>query len=119
MSELSNDPRSENDSQGGQGGPAPRDESGLRPAEQNKLIGMALNRRFPLTESSVQIAVETTERNMESKDGKVSNGAVANMIKMVAINQKEDHEQAAANRPSNPMFNINGPVQVYLPANQR
>lgn len=98
MSLDSEDSRNGSEPAGGKGGPSPRDESGLRPAEQNKLIRMALNdkpktvsRRFELTEFSKRLAIETTERNMLDEDGRVSNGAVANLIKMEALNQKESH----------------------------
>ncbi len=75
------------ESPGGRG-----EDSHLSPVQENKIVAMMLNKRnkFPVKSKHKRYAVETTERNMKDENGRVSNGAVANLIRMVKINQDED-----------------------------
>lgn len=128
MIDESGGPPNESEPTGGQGG-SPRGESGLTPSEENKLVGMVLNERlkrndlvFPTTDRHDEVAVGVTARNMGSKDGRISNGAVSNYIKMKQLNQKQQHFNRSQEKPSsqtNIQINGAGPVQVYLPTNQR
>lgn len=94
MIAFAKEPGDENDPQqpGGKGS------SYLSPTQENKLLAKVLNprnhprRRFKLDKEAKQIAIDATIRNMQSENGRVSNGAVANLIKMEAQNQADQHK---------------------------
>lgn len=72
--------------------------SGLRPSEENRLVRMALasqdkkpERRFDLTDSVRRQMIDVSCRNMHDENGKTSNGAVANLIRMEQLNQADQH----------------------------
>lgn len=84
---------------GGEGG-----DTYLTPTQENKILATALNprNRFRLKRRQIQEAIDATVRNMKDEDGRVSNGAVANLIKMVAINQKDEHHNDERDNPKAP-----------------
>ncbi len=65
----------------------------LSPVQENKILALALNprNRFKLEEKHKAEAIEVTSRNMQNEDGRISNAAVANLIKMESLNQKDEH----------------------------
>lgn len=92
MSELQNEP----DAAGGRGD-APREEPYLSPVQENKIVASMLNkspkkgRRWSLEERHKATAIRVTMANMLDEDGRVSNAAVANMIRMESQNQADEH----------------------------
>jgi hypothetical protein len=81
------------DSPGGRGEPAV-EQPFLSAVQENKIIASMLAGDWPSGAEEKATAVDTTKRNMASEDGRVSNGAVSNLIKMEA--QKMKHQQTAA-----------------------
>lgn len=77
------DPHLSNDGFGGRG-----EGVYLTPKMQNKLIRMAVRNRWKISKKDQQKAIEVTAANMLAEDGRVSNGAVKNMLAMLAQNQK-------------------------------
>lgn len=77
------DPHVSNDGFGGRG-----EGVYLTPKMQNKLIRMAVRNRWKISKKDQQKAIEVTAANIACEDGRVSNGAVKNMIAMLAQNQK-------------------------------
>ena len=77
---------------GGRGEDTNADEYPIAAAAYNKLVGSMLNprSRWKISDPNKEFAVGVTVRNMGNEDGRVSNGAVANLIKMEAQNQAED-----------------------------
>lgn len=69
------------------------DESGLRQAELNKMIRKLLHdKRWQVSDEVKRKAIAVTERNIDSEDERVSNGAVQNLLKMEAQNQADVHK---------------------------
>ena len=66
----------------------------LRPKQQNAIVASMLNpeNRYGLKDKQVQYAVGVTIRNMGDQDGRVSNGAVSNFVKMMGQVQADDHK---------------------------
>lgn len=64
----------------------------LTPVQENKIISLMLHdgKRWGIDITGKVWAIKTTLRNMQVEDGRVSNGAVANYIKMEAMNQKDE-----------------------------
>lgn len=60
----------------------------LTPKMQNKLIRMAVRNRWKIKPEDQVKAVEVTVANMLAEDGRVSNGAIKNMLAMLSQNQK-------------------------------
>jgi hypothetical protein len=65
----------------------------LTPVQENKIVRMVLNRkrRFKVTPAIKREMLETSRRNMQDEDGRVSNSAVSNLIKMESLNQADEH----------------------------
>jgi hypothetical protein len=72
---------------------SPRGQGGLTPSEENRLVRMMMNprRRWKVTAKAKEKALKITEANLSSQDERVSNGAVANLLKMEAQNQSDQH----------------------------
>lgn len=87
---------------GGEGGDAY-----LTPTQENQLIDMAVNGDWPTGAKEKQKAVDTTMRNMDSENGRVSNGAVSNLIRMEA--QKMGSANSAT---QNTQVNVSGNLVV-------
>jgi hypothetical protein len=81
---------------GGRGDSVP-----LSPVQQNKIVSLMIHEpRWQLTAESKGEAVSYTRRNMASDDGRVSNGAVRNLIAMESQNiawERGDKADAAGN----------------------
>lgn len=71
-----------------------RNSSGLTPREENRLVAMMLNprRRWKVTKSAKTLAMDTIIKNLQSDDGRVSNGAVLNLLRMERQNQQDEHK---------------------------
>lgn len=81
---------------GGRGDEAPA----LTPVAENKIASLMLhaNREvWPITEKHEQLAVGVTARNMGNQDGRVSNGAVRNLIAMKGQMQRQAEIAAQVN----------------------
>lgn len=65
----------------------------LTPVQQNHIFRMVLSkrRRFKITKAIREEMIEASRKNMKNQNGRVSNGAVANLIKMEAMNQRDEH----------------------------
>ena len=66
----------------------------LTPVQENKIVTSMANKRnrWKLEEKHKDEAVGITVRNMANEDGRVSNAAVANLIRMEAQNQADEHK---------------------------
>ena len=66
----------------------------LTPVQENKIVASMANKRnrWKLEEKHKDEAVGITVRNMANEDGRVSNAAVANLIRMEAQNQVDEHK---------------------------
>lgn len=84
------------DSARGKGG-----DSYLKPAQQNILVGMMFNprRRWRLNKAAKRQAIAITLANLDDEDGRVRNSAVANLLKMEAQNQGDQHKSMDKNMP--------------------
>lgn len=73
----------------------------LNPTQQNKLIAMMLNprRRWKLTKAAKNEAIAVTLRNLDNPDARVRNQAVANMLRMEAQNQTDQHKAVDKHLP--------------------
>ncbi len=67
---------------------------GLNPTQHNKIVATMLNprRRWRLTRAAKQAAMAATLGNLEDEDGRVVNGAVANLLRMESQNQSDQHK---------------------------
>lgn len=64
----------------------------LTPGEENRIIAKLLAcKRWKATDQHKEAALGVTVRNMANDDGRVSNAAVSNLIKMESQNQADDH----------------------------
>jgi hypothetical protein len=84
--------------------PALAPESGLKPYEENRLTATAIRNRWPITEKHKQAAVGVTIRNMARDDGRVSNGAVRNLLAMEA--QQMEQEKRDSGETDAPTVNV-------------
>ena len=66
----------------------------LTPSQHNKLVGTMLNpqKRWRLNAKAKRAAIIATLTNLSDEDPRVVNGAVANLIKMEAQNQSDQHK---------------------------
>ena len=89
---MADKPTAQPDDSGGRGDIPPEDEYPIAGAAYNKLVGSMLNpqSRWHITPRHKEVAIGITVRNMANENGRVSNGAVSNLIKMEAQNQAED-----------------------------
>jgi hypothetical protein len=102
----------------------------LTPAQSNKIVQMMTTRQknrhrrcrhFDLDDEGMQWAKEVTKKNMQSEDGRVSNGAVRNWLGMNAHNRAMDTEEWEAEtseqapQPERGSTNVNVNVGVALP----
>lgn len=78
--------------------PGEGDEPYLTPVQANKIVASLLNprKRFPFNETVARFAIRQTIKNIKSPDPRVSNVAVANLIKMERLNQTDDLARLAA-----------------------
>jgi hypothetical protein len=100
--------------------PGGKGDAYLSPTQENKMLATVTNprRRFKLTKEAKQIAIDMTIRNMRHDNGRVSNGAVANLIRMEAMNQAEAHA-ARKSEDDHPQHVENQQINIYLPSNGR
>ena len=86
----------------------------------NVLIGMAIKRRWPVSDRMKEIAMTATEALIESDaDGRVVNGAVRNMLSAEAQNQSDDHQTAKDRRlddgkPTEIVYDVRIPGPIDL-----
>lgn len=85
-------------------------ETYLTPVQENKLVASMTNprNRWEITERHKQAAIGVTVKNMSHNDGRISNAAVSNMLRMEAQNQADE---LAANGP-------HGPTELHLHSHQ-
>lgn len=104
---------------GGRGDDA--DDDYLTPVQANKIVASFLNpkRRFPFDSKVARFAIRKTIKNMQSGDGRISNAAVANLIRMEKLNQNDDLARLATamgvlkpKEDGKSQININVGVQV-------
>ncbi len=95
------------------------DGSYISPVQANKLVGMMLNprRRWKITKEAKQHAMSATIRNLDDEDGRVVNGAVANLIRMEGQNQTDANLDKQRDAKSTHIENQQ--VNIYLPSNGR
>lgn len=85
-----------------------------------KMLGMAINRRWPVPERLKKMAMTATEALIESsEDGRVINGAVANLLRAEAQNQADDHQEAKDRRldegkPTEIVYDVRIPGPIEL-----
>jgi hypothetical protein len=92
----------------------------MTPVQANKIVASLLNpkRRFPFDTKVVKFAIKQTIRNMQNPDGRISNAAVANLVKMEKLNQNDDLARLAAAmgvltpKAEQPHVNVSVGVQI-------
>lgn len=70
----------------------------LTPVQANKLYGMAIRQQWPLSNADKEDAVKACRKNLASDDGRISNGAVRNLLTMNAQNMAQEE----ADKPKTP-----------------
>lgn len=94
----------------------------LTPVQANKIASLMIHRHrrakgWKHTKANMQFALEVTEQNMANDDGRISNGAVRNLLAMNAQNLQMDKEawEAEHGSPEPPGGNhFHGPTQINL-----
>lgn len=84
-----------NGSNGGEpGGKGHTGQLGHTKTQDNKLVAMMLNprRRWKLSKEAKAAAISATLDNLADEDARVRNGAVANLLRMEAQNQSDQHK---------------------------
>lgn len=83
----------------------------LSPVQENKIVRMMLNprRRWRITKEAKQAAMMATLNNLDDEDGRVRNAAVANLIRMEAQNQNDQHKAIDKRVPD--LHEVGGQIQ--------
>jgi hypothetical protein len=105
---------------GGRGDDA--EEYPVSPSAANHVTGKMIRASrsvWPVEEIHERLAVETTARNLESDDGRVSNGAVKNLIAMQSQILRRDEIERGVGAGASSAVNIaniqnNGPTVIQL-----
>ena len=86
----------------------------LTPVQKNKLVAMMLNprRRWRLSKAAKHEAIAVTLNNFSDEDARVRNQAVANLLKMEAQNQIDQHKAIDKRMPD--LHKVGGVVEHRL-----
>lgn len=117
---MHNAPTSHPEMSGGSG-----DEPYLSVRDQNKLIAMLgkAGRRFDLHDSVRQYMIRKSAKIARSENPKHANRAIANLIKMAELDQKDEHHAQDLILTRQVQLHLHrhadSGVQIYIPANGR
>lgn len=93
--------------------PGGKGPSYLSPTQENKIAATLLNprRRWKITKSAKQAVMQAMLDNLTDDDPRVVNGAAANLIRMEAQNQADQHKMVDKKLPD--LHTVGGVIEHY------